>query len=473
MDKVLCYKEITGKSLSEWMKPLLNSFGDEGELAYILETKERYRASPLASTIEWMNEAGLLPRESLLVLQKQLVNLRDNKIVDDKFDGNASKYSEDKHGWSLAEGVSVWSTSVALIALMNNNKDFAIHKDVIKESTLWLSNQKSIKFDGWAYQNTDNCNVNVICTALALRALSKALQYCKELDFSQTDINSICSSLNSGYTYLENSVVYEKKRMHYYWKFNDESHVASTTWALLALSEVEKINNKTIKPEFKSFYYKVKDKALDFILSTMPKDVEIWKEEKIVCEAGAKYAKQKNYYSFTVTLLPQLFSLGVSPYHPKVIRQIKWIVENPKQWVGSYNKSQPCSFTYSMILSTLTQWIFYVGKTNALNLLKKDNNIIGKFKSVVFGFNCKKNAPEQIILKSRLKLIMLLMLLFVVSLLFGKQIHTFIVNIVTDLFSFFVESYSSIVVNVVSSFLYAIIIAVCALIIKFIKRICR
>ncbi|MBQ3136989.1 MAG: hypothetical protein IJB74_05840 [Clostridia bacterium] len=473
LDKMLFYEEITGKSLKKWMVPLLNSFGDEGELAYLLETEKRYRASPLASTIEWMSDAGLLSIDSLLILQNQLVSLRDKNIVNDVDSGNNSKETEDKYGWSLAEGVSVWSTSVALIALINNKKSVITHKDVIKESTLWLCEQRNIKFDGWAYQNIDNCNVNVVCTSLALRALAKAMQYHIDLNYSQSDIDKIVSSLNSGYAYLKNNIIYNKNKMHYYWNFIDKPHVASTTWALLALREIEKISNTKIKQEFKTFYYEIKDKSLDFVISTMPSDIKKWNDEQIVCEAGAKYAKQKNYYSFTATLLPQLFSLGVSPYHPKVIKQIKWIVENPNNWIGSYDNTKPSSFTYAMLLSTLTQWVCLVGKNNALYLLKKDSSIVDKINSILFGFSSKKNTPEQIVLKSRIKMSVLLMLLLVVSVFFGKPTYTFIVNKVECLFSLFIESYSSILVNIVSSFLYAGIIAIGASIIKFFRRISR
>ena len=471
LDKMINYEEITGKTLKAWMSPLLDSFGDNGELAYLLQTNKRYRASPLASTIEWMNEAGLLSANSLSILKNQLISLRDNNITNDTDVGNETKKAEDEQGWSLAEGVSVWSTSVALIALINNDESCASHSDIIKNSVLWLCDQRNITSNGWAYQNIDNCNVNVICTSLALRALAKATCYHTILGFSQLDMDKIISSMNSGYTYLKDNVVYNKKKIHYYWEFNKKPHVAATTWALLALREIERINNLRVNKEFFKFYCEIKDKALGFILSTMPRNIKKWDDELIVCEAGAKYAKQKNYYSFTVTLLPQLFSLGISPYNPKVIKQIKWIVEGPNNWIGSYDNSKPSSFTYSMLLSTIAQWICLVGKNNALYILKRDNNILDKAKDIIFGFSSKKGSPEQIVLKSRIKICVLLILLLTISMLFGRSIYAFIVNKVEGLFSLFVGSYNSIVVNIISSFFYAGIIAVGAAFIKLIKKI--
>ncbi len=72
-DNYLDFKSFTNKTLNEWFEPLLDSFSDDGSLSYLIDEKGRYRASPLASTIEWLNEADLLPLNSLAVLQNRLL----------------------------------------------------------------------------------------------------------------------------------------------------------------------------------------------------------------------------------------------------------------------------------------------------------------------------------------------------------------------------------------------------------------
>ena len=177
LEQYLKFENFTGKTLNKWIEPLLESITDDGSISYLLGIKnnERYRASPLASTLIWMCEARLLPETAIDIMQNKLLYLRDHCEEGDKHKGNAQKKNEDIDGWSMAEGVSVWSTSMALIALMDESGVGISKSSLYKNSILWLVKQQKIEEKGWGYQLSVNCKENIIMTALVLRVVSTAL----------------------------------------------------------------------------------------------------------------------------------------------------------------------------------------------------------------------------------------------------------------------------------------------------------
>lgn len=50
-DQFINLSLVTDTDLSSWFSPLINSIANDGTVPYLINTKERYRASPLASTI--------------------------------------------------------------------------------------------------------------------------------------------------------------------------------------------------------------------------------------------------------------------------------------------------------------------------------------------------------------------------------------------------------------------------------------
>lgn len=118
-DQFINLSLVTDTDLSSWFSPLINSIANDGTVPYLINTKERYRASPLASTIIWLSHENLLPIEVLDKMQNALLFLRDSNVPLDAQQPNGQKKPEDVNGWSLGEGVSVWSTSMAIIALLD------------------------------------------------------------------------------------------------------------------------------------------------------------------------------------------------------------------------------------------------------------------------------------------------------------------------------------------------------------------
>ncbi|SHL32028.1 hypothetical protein SAMN02745136_04643 [Anaerocolumna jejuensis DSM 15929] len=235
LDKQIDLYAFTNRDLKDWFQPLINSITDDGAVPYLLEINKRFRASPLSSTISWLDDAGLLPVSVLDKMQDMLISLRDGNIPTDKDPGNDHKMEEDKDGWSLGEGVSVWSTSFAIIALLDSHGNGAKKATRFKSSVLWLAKQCDINSKGWAYQLSTNCSVNPIMTALALRALALSLTKPHKANFKFTldEERQICSSIMNGLDYLKDNC--HQSHSKTYWCFNDIPHCAATTWVLLAL----------------------------------------------------------------------------------------------------------------------------------------------------------------------------------------------------------------------------------------------
>jgi hypothetical protein len=472
VDRFVNFGSITGESLTEWFMPFINSLSDEGAIPYLLESSQRYRASPLASAISWLNDAELLPVDVISSMQNELIFLRDNNYHNDADARNISKFKGDENGWSLAEGVSVWSTSLSIIAL-NDIQGAGLEKAHLwKDSVIWLLQQQDTGTRGWAYQAHRNCDVNIVMTSLATRALALAFINKSRFKFSDEEERQIRLALNNGYSYIKDNVTRNKGRGIAFWSFKDQPSCAATTWALSALRELSKIidsEEKTAK-----FFEEVKDECISFIITRMPTDRTKWPIEQIVCEAGAKYGKQKNYFSFSATLLMQLFSLGLSPYHPKVVQQIKWIINNRNLWkIEEYDQECACTFTYAMVLATFVKWVSCVGTSSAIQLLKDSRTVWEKATSFLFGFPVYHESPVQLAYKPRLLLVWGGSVALIILIQFSRYFFNFIRPVSLYILKFFQESSTEIIINVVAAAIYAALFTLCVLIIKTMRKALR
>ena len=455
-DQFLEFRSFSGKSLIEWCKPLVESLTPDGAVPYLLESsRERYRASPLASVLISMNAAKLLPDSAVDIMQKKLLFLRDDALADDIHKGTVQKKPEDEAGWSLAEGVSVWSTSLAVIALLENNRIGIKKSDEYKSSVLWLADQKEAGKQGWGYQCWSNCEQNVVMTALALRALVLAYKEKTHFGFSEDEEKKIINSITGGIEFLKHELVV--KRKYACWHFKGKPHCAATVWALLALKEYVSTD---IGKETEIFYRRHLKKVIYFVLDKIPKKSKKWDSEQIVCEAGAKYSKQKNYYSFSATLLLELFSLGVSPYHPKVINQIRWLLHHVGEWkIDEYDKADKCSFTYAMLLSVIARWGMLVGKENAKILAVFSGNFLERFAEKIYGMPWMKGYCYQIIYKPQA----VVNLAFIIILLAGianlSRLWGFVKNMAAWFWNLIGNSQNDLIVGIIASVMATAIIS--------------
>lgn len=471
-EKTIALESISGKQLSEWTKPLIDNITDDGSVPYLLGAGQRYRASPLASTISWLEKANLLPTPVLVKMQEQLLVLRDQNVSHDPKNGNVNKATEDIDGWSLGEGVSVWSTSCAIEALLDSHGCGINYADKFKSAVIWLAKQR--QSDGaWAYQLHSNCSTNVVMTSLALHSL--ALAYAEPnrtcFSFSAEETLLLEQAITSGFNYVKENCTSEKKKA--YWSFESKPHCAATTWALMALRQISLCNAK-ISPDCAAFYKEIKDRALLFVCSQLPKKAERWVDEQLVYEGGAKYAPQKNYVSFSATLLPQLFELGVSPFHPRVVAQIKWLIENPSDWkISTYDTGKICYFTYAMVLSSITSWYQRVGSALAPMLMKSTKT---KLPQMLYGYNSTLKFQIQLVQPNRITLFFFLLGFILILLLLGKHIEGWSTQITTWLISLWNQTENErydLAIGVISEFLQVGIVAILLGFGALIKRIWR
>ena len=209
---------------------------------------------------------------------------------------------------------------------------------------------------------------------------------------------------------------------------------------------------------------------MSFVLSIMPAIIQEWDSEQIVCEDGAKYSKQKNYYSFSATLLPQLFALGLSPYETRVINQIAWLIKNPDKWkITNYDRTSICTFTYAMVLATLIAWVKRVGSLMAPILLNSQGKV-NKISRALFGFNSSSTVNFQFVLKNRLVICsFILIFLLLLKILERNGIILQISNGIVDIWDSTASDRRTVFVNIVSNVLYAGLLPILAAIYKFVN----
>ena len=462
LDRFLCLEQISGKTLEKWIEPLAEVISEGGAIPYLLGTKERFRASPLASSLIWARYANLFPDEVVAIMQEKLVFLRDYEEPNDSHLGNQHKKEEDNPGWSLSEGVSIWSTSMALIALLDSRRVNINNVNCYKSSIIWLVDQKKSS-GGWAYQCIPNCQENTIMTALALRALLLAKKNQGLLCFDKKEEKDLDSAIYSGVRYLMDSIQFSRDKKSCYWFFNNEANCAATVWSLFSLKIAKDIGIDNAG-SIESFYKKHLPKCLNFVLSQIPPKCKKWKDELIVCEAGAKYSKQKNYYSLSATLIPELLELGVSPYHPRIVYQIKWLMENEDQWkIENYDRSDICSFSYTMILSTIVRWRQLVGARHSKEMLCTGKGIRFAARKVITGipYQGHQGGVFYVVNICRIMYWWVLSLLFGIMLTRVNTIQARVELFVNWVYEYFKLSGNSVLSGIISTAIYSAFLFLC------------
>ena len=338
-EKILRFERSFGLSLETLASDLLTSIEEDGLVPYVIGTKERYRTTPLATTLYSLWDAELVPPKVVQKMQKGLLFLRD-KIAPLDHRPPHQKLPGDEEGWCVGEGVSVWATSMALIALFHTGfKGDESEKAVLARSTEWLANQRDTS-GGWKYQNTVNCAVTVPMTALAVRA-SKALV--QEV-FPKEKKWVLTTAIDQGTSYLLNRLVrHNDNRCS--WTFRDIPSITATLWALQALDEAKQLERSLCQQAdiFRTFCYPFARKE--------------WEPELFVHEAGAKYSKHKNFFAFMPSHIPTLLALGISPLQPEVVGVIRRVLKaNTSEWRIPPYDQKPCTFSHAMALQSLVKW---------------------------------------------------------------------------------------------------------------------
>lgn len=348
----LCLSDVFGFSLYQLGEELVNSFEDDGNIPYVIGEPIRYRSSALSTCLLYLWKAGLLPSDINEIIRLRLFEIRDKMPPQDSRSPRI-KDADDAAAWCVSEGASVWSTSMALIALTESRTQSNLTQDnVLAESSLWLVRQQCKNSGGWPFQKHHNSEPTIPMSALAIRALSNASTLPSITPLMRSQIEA---SLTSGYQYLLKHMI--KKGEKAYWCFDDQPSLTATVWALQAF-ECNHLKNKHNLPI---------NALLNAALSMIPATFTEWKSECFVKNPVSKYSHQKTFFTFMPSLISPLLSYGVSPLEPKIVNVVMQLMHSGKNhWrIKEYNMD-PCTFTHAMALNALVTWCVHMQKTMAV-----------------------------------------------------------------------------------------------------------
>lgn len=365
--------EINIRTLIE---PLIESIDDNGAVSYVLKKDERYRSSTLATVLDALSDVQLLPLNAIQQMQDHLYSLKETFQPKSPDDDVVPKNPEDKDAWGIDEAPSVWTTSKAIIALMNTryiNRDGLNHsiRYALRDSVYWLAEQ-AYDDGGWGYQRysaSTACQPCVSMTALAMKAilLAQSSQVLFNDDAKRSSrFHKIKRALNRGKDFLLNNKKIDSDGS-IYWEYRGVPGVAITMWAtdalkLFAESDIQGYSN--------SEYHDIEAHTLQYIYNNLPTDNNLSnysQSEKFFSatsnEGGLKYKvqlkKDKCFYTFKPYIISSLLDRGEDPLHPQIVLMIKWLLNNREQhWaIAEYNSSAPCSISAAMAINVIVKWL--------------------------------------------------------------------------------------------------------------------
>lgn len=373
LDILLDLSTILGDdSISSICQDLIECFRPDGAISYEIGKKSRYRTSPLATVLVALNDINFLPEEALHVMQQRLFQCKDKIIkTDESFDDELTQDQDDVHAWSIDEGASVWTTSMALYALLHTGFADRCSEDErleMIESVKWLCNQRDDNGNNesrWGYQkyrDSKDCDPSMPMTALALKAIGEAC-ICSESLYKGSDKCRRKAGFPA--TVFFEGRRYALKEMkespdHVYWEYNNKPSIAATVWMIEAL----KYQKHNVEFSLER-HQEIKEKVKSWILAQLPdfESMASWPSEEFFSYSKSKYKQarngKKNFYYFMPYTVTTLLEMGVSSYHPKVISCIRWLLINTKsKWaMQQYNSPMPCTFSAAMAINSIVRWV--------------------------------------------------------------------------------------------------------------------
>ena len=460
--------EINIRSLIE---PLIDSINSEGGVSYVLEKKERYRSSTLATVLDALADVQLLPLSAIHQMQDHLYDLKSEFIPLTESDDKVEKAPEDQYAWGIDETPSVWTTSMAIIALMDTR--YVARDDIksaaridLRNTVYWLADQ-AYDEGGWGYQKYEKssaCRPCVSMTALAMKAILLAQNDTHLFnDDARRDrkFNRIVNALNKGKKYLLDCIK-EDESGDAFWEYQNKPGVGISMWAIDALNLFAK---STVQGYRKEDYDAIEPKVISFIYKNLPTSAnfEQYGQSELFFiatqeDGGLKYkptlAHPKGFYTFRPYIVSSLLDRGENPANEQIVLMIRWLLKNRDQhWaIEEYNSSSPCSISAAMAINVIVKWLKKISEksfSQTVNLLV--NNEV-KTIGCEYGLPCSKQFLE----KPKKGLIVLLALVWIVSVfsvafvISSPQVRTF----VTDLY----KERRNIIIGAGGSILAALII---------------
>lgn len=397
--------EINIRTLIE---PLIESINDEGGVSYVLGQKERYRSSTLATVLDALADVQLLPLSAIWQMQDHLYNLKDSFKPLSADDDVITRSAEDKDAWGIDEAPSVWTTSQAIIALMNTRY---ITRDglnpgiqySLRDTVYWLADQ-AYSNGGWGYQKypaSSACQACVPMTALAMKAilLAQANPILFNDDAKRSNrFQKIKRALNGGKVFLLEHLKTDAEG-YAYWEYRGCPGTAITMWA----TDTLKLFAESTIPGYSTEDYAAIEKStIGYIYKTLPTDDSLGdycQSEKFFVatkqEGGLKYKvnlkNDKCFYAFKPYIISSLLDRGEDPLNPQIVLMVKWLLKNRDQhWaIDEYNSSSPCCISAAMAINVIVKWLKKVSEksfSRSVRSLVSD----GVNEECEYGFPCNR-----------------------------------------------------------------------------------
>ena len=373
--------------LSEKAETLINGMRDDGAVQYYLDSSGRYRTTPVASVLIALSIADLLPLDTRHTMQDWIFASK-NDPCDEPNDIRPAGHKpnpEDEPGWSINEGVSVWTTSKALESLITTGyfdradiKSDKAKQDVVRKALFWLVDQ-AYESGGWGFQNyksEEACQPCVTMTALTLKVISEFWRR-KPVRFSSGEIKKLSDAKKSGIDYLLDNMKTEAQTELPYWEYEGKPSLTATVWVLDFINTDKKSAGGL---------YDLRKKIYKYCLSKMPEtmdDFDQHKEEVYFAGGQTKYKeipKNSKFYSYLPYHVHSLMDAGVKPWDGRILVCINALVTGDEEyWFGQDQSSggiqSPSSFAWAMALSVVAKWSRKISKEILSPVVKDDEKI--------------------------------------------------------------------------------------------------
>lgn len=362
---------------------LIDGIQEDGSIQYYVGAKERYRTTPVASVLEALYSAGLLPPSACHKMQDWVYNSRQDPCDEpgEKEDGEGHPPEpEDAPGWSWNEGVSVWATSKALDTLIvtgyYERSEVIENKEIINNTwnaLQWLVDQ-AYPSGGWGFQKAVEypaCKESVTMTALALRVLIRFLKAFdgrnRSLKLTNELEKKISNAKQKGIDYL--CTLKKEEEGKIYWEHNGEKSLTATVWVLDFINVAGRNEAGELYP--------LKNKIRSYCLESLPEtdaEYDCYRDEVYFSGGQTKYKfieENNKFYSYLPYHIPVLLTAGVSPDKKQIMVCIRALVVGKEDyWNGTdkslgYHQKQSC-FVLAMALSVLAIWMKKMARSQLL-----------------------------------------------------------------------------------------------------------
>lgn len=365
---------------------LIESMKADGSVSYYTSAPGRYRTTPVATTLQALSAADLLPDAVRYKMQDWLFQSRTDKC--DPAGESGSKYEghppddQDISGWSMNEGVSVWTTSKTLESLLCTNYFCRsdLNEKVFRETYEaidWLTGQQN-EDGGWGFQKYDGLEACASCVTMTALTLKVLAVFRNQLDepgiFKNCEhklIKKVDDAHGKGARYLESTKIEKQKVIC--WKYDNKISVTGGVWVLdwlncceSAVCDLAKIDSK--------------EKIISGILARLPENLNQFEEytEEIYFKGGkTRYKNIKEYnkfYSYVPYHVKVLMEAGVAATDKRIVNIVSALISGGNgKWKAKESPNatkKSTTYVHAMALSVIALWLKNISFNTYSNLVR-------------------------------------------------------------------------------------------------------